>query len=64
MTNFTIEAWTYLAIDIVWVFARFFAQWRVRGFKGLKPDDFLMVVALVWLTAIAATSLDFPNSEF
>lgn len=45
--NFLVESWTYLAIDLVVVFARFAIRWASFGLRGLSPDDFLMVVAIV-----------------
>lgn len=45
LTSFTIEAWTYLGIDLVVVTVRILAQWRQKGMRGLAPDDFLMIIA-------------------
>ncbi|KAF2199027.1 hypothetical protein GQ43DRAFT_450569 [Delitschia confertaspora ATCC 74209] len=56
MTNFIIEAWTYLAIDLIVVFIRCFAQWWNKGFRGLAMDDYLMVVAVLLYTAETATA--------
>lgn len=45
LVSFTIEAWTYLAIDLVVVGVRVVARWRQMGIRNLSPDDFLMVIA-------------------
>jgi hypothetical protein len=47
VSAFTIEAWTYLAIDIVVVATRVIARWWQLGIRDMKPDDFLMVIAIV-----------------
>lgn len=52
--SFTIEAWTYLAIDIVVVAIRTLARWRQMGIRGLAPDDYLMILAIVSLLASAS----------
>jgi hypothetical protein len=44
---FTVEAWTYLAIDIVVVATRVIARGRMTGFRRIAPDDVLMVIAIV-----------------
>ncbi|KOS21727.1 hypothetical protein ESCO_001508 [Escovopsis weberi] len=53
---FNIEAWSYLAIDIVIVFTRVFGRWKRLGLRGLSPDDFLMIIALLLYTAETATA--------
>jgi len=45
MTNFLVESWTYLTIDLVVVFLRTFARWKTLGFRSLAWDDYLMVLA-------------------
>jgi hypothetical protein len=45
--NFVIEAWFYLAIDLVIVSIRVASRWHSIGFRNLSPDDFLMVIAAV-----------------
>jgi hypothetical protein len=47
VSAFTIEAWTYLAIDLVVVATRVIARWWQLGIRDMKPDDFLMVIAIV-----------------
>lgn len=47
VSAFTIEAWTYLAIDIVVVAIRVIARWWQLGVRDMKPDDFLMIIAIV-----------------
>ncbi|AEO61141.1 hypothetical protein MYCTH_2121009 [Thermothelomyces thermophilus ATCC 42464] len=54
--SFTIEAWTYLVIDIVVVAVRTLARWRQMGIRGLAPDDFLMIIAILLYTAETATA--------
>jgi len=44
---FTVEAWTYLAIDILIVATRVVARGRLTGWKNIAADDILMVVAIV-----------------
>ena len=47
MGNFVAEMWTYLALDILVVFLRLFARVETTGWKGLAPDDYLMLFAIV-----------------
>jgi hypothetical protein len=54
--NFLIESWTYLAIDVVVVFGRFFARWKSYGLKQMAIDDFLMIIALVNTTTLCLVS--------
>lgn len=62
-TNFVIESWTYLAIDIVVVFGRFFARWKSLGFRRLAVDDFLMVIALVrWSFRLLPPAIAYTSS--
>ncbi|KAK4194297.1 hypothetical protein QBC40DRAFT_320773, partial [Triangularia verruculosa] len=56
LAAFTIEAWTYLGIDIVVVAIRFIARWWQLGLRDMKPDDFLMVIAILLYTAETATA--------
>ena len=46
-TNFVVESWLYLAIDIVVVLGRFIARWTSNGLSGLAVDDYLMIIAMV-----------------
>ncbi|KAK6541895.1 hypothetical protein TWF694_007672 [Orbilia ellipsospora] len=40
------EAWTLLAIALLFIIARLYARWSLSGgFSGFKPDDYLMVAA-------------------
>jgi hypothetical protein len=45
--DFTIEAWTYLGVDLLLVLLRLLARWKTVGLRGLAVDDFLMVIAVV-----------------
>ncbi|KAF1962856.1 hypothetical protein CC80DRAFT_461235 [Byssothecium circinans] len=45
-TNFVVELWTYLAIDIVVVFGRLAARWKTNGWRRLAPDDWLMFLSI------------------
>lgn len=56
--SFTVEAWTYLAIDIVVVATRVGARGRMTGWRNIAPDDILMIVAIVrlWLLRKAPTT--------
>lgn len=47
VSAFTVEAWTYLAIDIIIVAIRALARWRQMGIRGMSTDDFLMIIAIV-----------------
>lgn len=47
--SFTVEAWTYLAIDIVVVATRVGARGRMTGWRNIAPDDILMIVAIARL---------------
>ncbi|KAK4246043.1 hypothetical protein C7999DRAFT_33596 [Corynascus novoguineensis] len=53
---FIVEAWTYLAVDLVVVATRTIVRWRQMGFRRLAPDDFLMVIAILLYTAETATA--------
>ena len=43
--SFTIEAFSLLGIGITAITLRTYARCSTVGFRGLKPDDFLMLVA-------------------
>jgi len=53
---FTVEAWTYLAIDLVVVATRTIVRWRQMGFRRLAPDDFLMIIAIVSIFCLERVS--------
>jgi hypothetical protein len=43
--NFIIEAWTELAIGIVFILLRLYFRFTQVGLRGMTWDDFLMVFA-------------------
>jgi hypothetical protein len=47
MGDFTTEAFTLLAIGIVLILLRTYARITTVGFRGLKPDDYIMLLAMV-----------------
>jgi hypothetical protein len=47
VSAFTVEAWNYLAIDIIVVATRALARWQQMGIRGMSPDDILMIIAIV-----------------
>ncbi|RFU34288.1 hypothetical protein B7463_g2078, partial [Scytalidium lignicola] len=55
-TNFVVESWTYLAINLVVVAFRLGSRWYTLGLRGLAIDDFLMAVAGLLYTAETATA--------
>ncbi|OIW30387.1 hypothetical protein CONLIGDRAFT_681156 [Coniochaeta ligniaria NRRL 30616] len=53
---FTVEAWTYNAIDIVVVAARVALRGRLTGWRNMAPDDILMIAVILLYTAETATA--------
>lgn len=49
MGNFTIEAFTLLGIGLCIIALRCYARWATVGWRGLKPDDYIMTFAAVCL---------------
>ncbi|KFH41564.1 hypothetical protein ACRE_077240 [Hapsidospora chrysogenum ATCC 11550] len=49
-TPFQTEAWTEYGIGTLFLFLRYFARWRVVGFKGWQGDDYFAVLVLVFWT--------------
>ncbi|EHK98561.1 hypothetical protein M7I_5652 [Glarea lozoyensis 74030] len=47
MNAFVTEAFTLLAIGVTTIGIRTYARWQTVGFKGFKPDDYLMLLAAV-----------------
>lgn len=47
MKSFAIEAWTLLAVGILFTMLRTYARIRAVGFKGLQADDYLVWVGVV-----------------
>jgi hypothetical protein len=47
MDAFVTEAFALLAIGITTIGIRTYARWQTVGFKGFKPDDYLMLLAAV-----------------
>lgn len=45
--SFTIEAFSLLGVGLTTISIRTYARCSTVGFRGLKPDDFLMLVAAV-----------------
>jgi hypothetical protein len=48
-TPFQTEAWTEYALGVVVLLLRFFARWRMVGFKW-QGDDYFAVGALIFWT--------------
>lgn len=49
-TPFQTEAWTEYGIGTIVLFLRFFARWRVVGFKGWQGDDYFAIGVLIFWT--------------
>ena len=49
--KFSTEAWTLLAVGLSVILLRTYSRLRSVGFKGLRPDDFL-----VWLAGVRSTT--------
>lgn len=47
MSDFTTEAFTLLELGLVIIGARTWARISQVGFRGLEPDDYLMLLAAV-----------------
>ncbi len=45
MDSFTVEAFTLLTIGIAAIAIRLYSRWSSVGVRGLKLDDYLMLVA-------------------
>ncbi|KAI8305424.1 hypothetical protein K4K61_005336 [Colletotrichum sp. SAR11_59] len=48
MKSFTIEAWTLLAVGVLFTILRTYARVRAVGFKGLQADDYLVWVGVIF----------------
>ncbi|KAF9874455.1 hypothetical protein CkaCkLH20_08018 [Colletotrichum karsti] len=48
MKSFTIEAWTLLAVGILFTMLRTYARAKAVGLKSLQPDDYLAWVGLIF----------------
>lgn len=48
--RFAIESWTLLAIGICFISLRVCARFKAAGFKGLRADDYLVLVGMVRLS--------------
>lgn len=49
---FTVEIWTLYALGTVILLLRFFARWKVVGFRQMQGDDAMAVLCLVRLEAL------------
>jgi hypothetical protein len=49
--QFTVEAWTLLAVGIAITILRTISRIRYTGFRGLGADDYLAWLAVVFYTA-------------
>jgi hypothetical protein len=47
MSDFTTEAFTLLGVGVTIIFLRTYARLTTVGFKGMKPDDYIMLLAAV-----------------
>jgi hypothetical protein len=45
MDNFIAEAWSELAIGVVFIFLRLYFRYTQVGLRGMALDDFLMIFA-------------------
>ncbi|KAK4108571.1 hypothetical protein N656DRAFT_761243 [Canariomyces notabilis] len=50
-TPFQTEAWTEYGIGVLILLLRYYARWKVVGFRGWQGDDWFAVLALVFWTA-------------
>ncbi|KXX83469.1 hypothetical protein MMYC01_200075 [Madurella mycetomatis] len=50
-TPFQTEAWTEYGIGVIILLLRYFARWKIVGFRGWQGDDYFAVLALVFWTA-------------
>ncbi|KAJ6442470.1 allantoate permease [Purpureocillium lavendulum] len=49
-TPFQIEAWIEYGLGVAVLFLRFFARWKVVGFKKWEGDDYFAILVLVFWT--------------
>lgn len=47
MDSLLLESWTLYGLGVVVVIARLVTRYRLVGFRGAKPDDYLMILAMV-----------------
>lgn len=47
MSDFTTEAFTLLGVGVTLIFLRTYARLTTVGLKGMKPDDYIMLLAAV-----------------
>jgi hypothetical protein len=55
-TPFQTEAWTEYGIGVLILLLRYYARWKVVGFRGWQGDDWFAVLALVFWTVGHPTS--------
>ncbi|KAF7555954.1 hypothetical protein G7Z17_g1780 [Cylindrodendrum hubeiense] len=48
-----IETWSLYAVGSVIILSRMFVRWRMIGFRGFKPDDYIIVLS--WATYTVMT---------
>ncbi|RSL91806.1 hypothetical protein CEP51_000009 [Fusarium floridanum] len=56
-----IESWTLYAIGVLSTFLRFYARMRGAGFRGLKIEDYLMVLAICFYTVQTSLAYSIGN---
>lgn len=49
MDSLLFESWVLYGLGVVVVIARLVTRYRLVGFRGAKPDDYLMILAMVSL---------------
>ncbi|OJD19222.1 hypothetical protein AJ78_00835 [Emergomyces pasteurianus Ep9510] len=59
--SFSTEAWTLLAIAILVTSIRIYARVDAIGFKGLQPDDYLVVAGVTFYTIETALAYSVGN---
>ncbi|RSL44830.1 hypothetical protein CEP53_011051 [Fusarium sp. AF-6] len=56
-----IESWTLYAIGVLSTFLRFYARMRGAGFRGLKVEDYLMVLAICFYSVQTSLAYSIGN---
>lgn len=60
--SFSTEAWTLLAVAILVTSIRMYARIDGVGFRGLQPDDYLVVVGVVCFRSSISRDLNIRSS--
>lgn len=59
MDSLLLESWTLYGLGVIVVIARLVTRYRLVGFRGAKPDDYLMILAMVRCTFVPFFALIF-----